>query len=164
MFSVQEVLPLHSANLLFCAGNRFVRSWQTQQPDLPCRRLLRVHAEGQGTVPFTYDARLTRACWRQGRLCKRVRLLLRYTAGTGLINQHYSHISVFALAAVLGAEVVLPPGVRPMFCSCCAGQGLHGHSHKHAPSYLRVRCATSVPYPSTHLPDCAHLELLPAQA
>ena len=50
---------------------------------------------------------------RQGRLYKRVRVLLRYTAGTGLINQHYSHISAIALAATLGAELVLPPGVRP---------------------------------------------------
>jgi len=50
---------------------------------------------------------------RQGRLYKPVRVLLRYTAGTGLINQHYSHISAIALAATLGAELVLAPGVRP---------------------------------------------------
>jgi len=50
------------------------------------------------------------AVW-QGRLYKRVRVLLRYTAGTGLINQHYSHISAIMLAATLGAELVLPPGV-----------------------------------------------------
>ncbi len=126
-------------NIWFAALKQLHPLVPDQQPDSPCRGLLRVHAEGRGTVPFTYDARLSRACWRQGRLCKRVRLLLRYTAGTGLINQHYSHIAAFALAAVLGAEVVLPPGVRPMFCSCCAGQGLHGHSHKHAPSRLRVK-------------------------
>ncbi|KAK9827681.1 hypothetical protein WJX81_007940 [Elliptochloris bilobata] len=48
----------------------------------------------------------------EGRLHKRVRILLRYTAGTGLINQHYSHISAIALAATLGAELVLPPAVK----------------------------------------------------
>ena len=53
---------------------------------------------------------------QQGRLYKPVRVLLRYTAGTGLINQHYSHISAIALAATLGAELVLPPGVRPLLC------------------------------------------------
>jgi hypothetical protein len=36
---------------------------------------------------------------------------MRYTACTGLINQHYSHIAAFALATVLGAELVLPPAV-----------------------------------------------------
>jgi hypothetical protein len=48
---------------------------------------------------------------REGRLYRRVRVLLRYTACTGLINQHYSHIAAFSLAAVLGAELVLPPAV-----------------------------------------------------
>ena len=47
----------------------------------------------------------------EGRLYKRVRVMLRYTACTGLINQHYSHIAAFSLAAVLGAEIVLPPAV-----------------------------------------------------
>ena len=47
----------------------------------------------------------------EGRLYKRVRLLLRYTACSGLINQQYSHIAAFALAAALGAEIVLPPAV-----------------------------------------------------
>ena len=40
-----------------------------------------------------------------------MRVLLRYTACTGLINQHYSHVAAFALAATLGAEIVLPPAV-----------------------------------------------------
>ena len=44
---------------------------------------------------------------REGRLYRRVRVLLRYTACTGLINQHYSHIAAFSLAAVLGAESLL---------------------------------------------------------
>ena len=43
---------------------------------------------------------------------RKLRVLLRYTAGTGLINQHYSHIAAFALASVLGAEVVLPPAMH----------------------------------------------------
>lgn len=48
---------------------------------------------------------------REGRVYKRIRVLLRYTACTGLINQHYSHIAAFSLAAMLGAELVLPPAV-----------------------------------------------------
>ena len=48
----------------------------------------------------------------EGRIYKRLRVLLRYTACTGLINQHYSHIASISLAAVLGAEVVLPPAVK----------------------------------------------------
>ena len=47
----------------------------------------------------------------EGRPYKRLRVLLRYTACTGLINQHYSHIAAFTLAATLGAELVLPPAV-----------------------------------------------------
>ncbi|KAI7838016.1 hypothetical protein COHA_008197 [Chlorella ohadii] len=47
----------------------------------------------------------------EGRPYKRLRVLLRYTACTGLINQHYSHIAAFTLAAALGAELVLPPAV-----------------------------------------------------
>lgn len=47
----------------------------------------------------------------EGRVYKRIRVVLRYTACTGLINQHYSHIAAFSLAAMLGAELVLPPAV-----------------------------------------------------
>ena len=47
-----------------------------------------------------------------GLIYKRLRVLLRYTACTGLINQHYSHIAAFSLSAVLGAELVLPPAVK----------------------------------------------------
>ena len=43
---------------------------------------------------------------------RRLRVVLRYVAGTGLINQHYSHVAALALAAVLGAEVVLPPAMH----------------------------------------------------
>ena len=48
----------------------------------------------------------------QGYVYRRLRVVLRYTACTGLINQQYSHIAAFALAAVLGAELVLPPAVK----------------------------------------------------
>ena len=47
----------------------------------------------------------------QGRVARRLRVILRYTACTGLINQHYSHIAAFTLAALVGAELVLPPAV-----------------------------------------------------
>ncbi len=45
------------------------------------------------------------------------RLHLRYTACTGLVNQQYSHIAAFTLAAALGvSEVHLPPAaVRDSF-------------------------------------------------
>ncbi len=48
---------------------------------------------------------------KEGRIYHRVRVVLRYIACTGLINQHYSHIAAFSLAAMLGAELVLPPAV-----------------------------------------------------
>lgn len=48
----------------------------------------------------------------EGRLHKRLRVLLRYTACTGLINQHYSHIAAFVLSAALQSEIVLPPAVQ----------------------------------------------------
>ena len=48
----------------------------------------------------------------EGYVYRRLRVMLRYTACTGLINQQYSHIAAFALAAVLGAELVLPPAVK----------------------------------------------------
>lgn len=48
---------------------------------------------------------------------RRYPLQLRYTACTGLVNQQYSHIAAFTLAAALGvAEVHLPPAaVRDSF-------------------------------------------------
>lgn len=48
----------------------------------------------------------------EGRLYKRMNLLLRYSVCSGFINQHYSHIAAFSLAAVLGAEIVLPVGCK----------------------------------------------------
>lgn len=47
----------------------------------------------------------------QGRVLP-FRWILRYTACTGLINQHYSHIAAFTLAAALKSELVLPPAVQ----------------------------------------------------
>lgn len=39
-------------------------------------------------------------------------IILRYTAATGLSNQHYCHIAAFSLCAVLGrCSIVLPPAV-----------------------------------------------------
>lgn len=49
---------------------------------------------------------------QEGRLFRRQRVVLRYTAGTGLINQHYCHIAAFAVAAAVGAEVVLPSAAK----------------------------------------------------
>ncbi|KAL4423902.1 hypothetical protein ABPG75_001203 [Micractinium tetrahymenae] len=48
---------------------------------------------------------------------RRYRVHLRYTACTGLVNQQYSHIAAFTLAAALGvSEVHLPPAaVRDSF-------------------------------------------------
>ncbi|EFN52272.1 hypothetical protein CHLNCDRAFT_139199 [Chlorella variabilis] len=48
---------------------------------------------------------------------RRYRLQLRYTACTGLVNQQYSHIAAFTLAAALGvSDVHLPPAaVRDSF-------------------------------------------------
>ena len=40
----------------------------------------------------------------EGRPASRLRVALRYTACTGLINQHYSHVAALSLASVLGAE------------------------------------------------------------
>jgi hypothetical protein len=41
-----------------------------------------------------------------------VPVVLRYTACGGLLNQHYSHVAALALAVALGADVLLPPGVK----------------------------------------------------
>jgi hypothetical protein len=47
-----------------------------------------------------------------GFIYKRLRVIMRYTACGGLINQQYSHIAAFSLAAVLGSELVLAPAVK----------------------------------------------------
>lgn len=74
----------------------------------------------------------------EGRPYRRLRVLLRYTACTGLINQQYSHIAAFALAAALGAELVLPPAVcRDSFA----------HYFRYAPPPPRRHaCCTCLPF------------------
>lgn len=49
---------------------------------------------------------------QEGRLYRRQRVIMRYIAGTGLTNQHYCHIDAFAIAAAVGAELVLPPAAK----------------------------------------------------
>ena len=48
----------------------------------------------------------------EGRIYQHLRIIVRYTACTGLINQQYSHISAFVLAAALGAELILPTAAK----------------------------------------------------
>ena len=67
--------------------------------------------KGIGTQQSAEDHYI-RIGYSEGMIYKRLRVLLRYTACTGLINQHYSHIAAFSLCAVLGAELVLPPAVK----------------------------------------------------
>ncbi|KAL3132707.1 hypothetical protein ABBQ32_009214 [Trebouxia sp. C0010 RCD-2024] len=67
--------------------------------------------KGIGTQQQAED-HYVRVGYTEGMIYKRLRVLLRYTACTGLINQHYSHIAAFSLCAVLGAELVLPPAVK----------------------------------------------------
>ncbi len=43
------------------------------------------------------------------RVYKRLRVLLRYTTCGNLIEQHFSHIAGLTIAAMLGADVVVPP-------------------------------------------------------
>lgn len=81
--------------------------WQTYvlyHPEL--REVENVQTEEQAKQHYLTKGRA------EGRIYKRLRVLLRYTACTGLINQQYSHIAAFALGAVLGAELVLPPAVK----------------------------------------------------
>ena len=49
---------------------------------------------------------------QEGRIHKRLKVLLYYTACTGLINQHYSHIAAFTLSSAIGAELVLAPALQ----------------------------------------------------
>jgi hypothetical protein len=52
----------------------------------------------------------------------------------GLINQHYSHIAAFSLAAVLGADVVLPPAV----CRDSFGHYFHTSKEKNQVQWLPI--------------------------
>ena len=49
---------------------------------------------------------------QEGRIHRRLKVLMHYTACTGLINQHYSHIAAFTLSSAVGAELVLPQGLQ----------------------------------------------------
>ena len=49
---------------------------------------------------------------QEGRIHRRLKVLMHYTACTGLINQHYSHIAAFTLSSAIGAELVLAPGLQ----------------------------------------------------
>ena len=49
---------------------------------------------------------------QEGRIHKRLKVLMHYTACTGLINQHYSHIAAFTLSSAIGAELVMAPGLQ----------------------------------------------------
>ena len=80
--------------------------WQTYLLYHPDLRLRNVTLEHEAEAHYMSEGRA------EGRVYKRLRVVLRYTACTGLINQHYSHIAAFSLAAVLGAEIVLPPAAK----------------------------------------------------
>lgn len=80
--------------------------WQTYLLYHPDLRASGIVEEQQATEHYIKQGRA------EGRVYKRLRVLLRYTACTGLINQQYSHIAAFSLAAVLGAEIVLPPAAK----------------------------------------------------
>mmetsp|Transcript_3827 Transcript_3827/g.11047 ORF Transcript_3827/g.11047 Transcript_3827/m.11047 type:complete len:533 (-) Transcript_3827:775-2373(-) len=80
--------------------------WKTYMLYHPDLQVVGITSEEQAKDHYLKQGRA------EGRIYKRLRVLLRYTACTGLINQHYSHIASFVLAAVLGAEVVLPPAAK----------------------------------------------------
>ncbi len=56
-------------------------------------------------------AHYLRAGYIEGRIYRRVPTTLRYKVLGGLCNQLYSHLSVLALAATMGAEVIVPPAL-----------------------------------------------------
>jgi hypothetical protein len=47
--------------------------------------------------------------YKEQRVYKRLRVLLRYTTCGSLFEQHFSHIAGLTIAATLGADVVVPP-------------------------------------------------------
>ena len=61
----------------------------------------------------------------EGRFYKRLRVLLRYTACTGLINQQYSHIAAFALSAV--RQISFGPVLLHLWplCTCTTASPAH---------------------------------------
>ena len=80
--------------------------WQTYLMYYPDLRLENITSEASAQEHYLRYGRA------EHRVYRRVRVLLRYTACTGLMNQHYSHIAAFTLAAVVNAELVLPPAVQ----------------------------------------------------
>jgi hypothetical protein len=80
--------------------------WQTYLMYYPDLRQENITSEADAQQHYLRYGRAERRVYR------RMRVLLRYTACTGLINQHYSHIAAFTLAAVVNAELVLPPAVQ----------------------------------------------------
>ena len=69
---------------------------------------------------------------REGRMFRRPKLILHYTACGGLTNQIYSHIPAFVLGEALGAELVLPPALmRSSF-------GHHSHEIVWTPSDIAL--------------------------
>lgn len=49
---------------------------------------------------------------KEGRIYKRIPVVMRYTACGGLMNQHYSHLAAMTVAASLGADLVLPKALK----------------------------------------------------
>lgn len=61
---------------------------------------------------------------KEGRVYRRLHVLLRYSTCGSVMHQHYAHVSGLAIAAALGADAMLPP-------SLMEGEG--------APSQAQVR-------------------------
>ena len=80
--------------------------WQTYLLYNPDLKKAGIDTEGKAREHYTAWGR------SEGRVHKRLRVILRYTACTGLINQHYSHIAAFVLAIALRSEIVLPPAAQ----------------------------------------------------
>ena len=80
--------------------------WQAYLSYYPDLLQSGIHNESEAQQHFLEYGR------QEGRICKRLKVLMQYTACTGLINQHYSHIAAFTLASAIGAELVLPPALQ----------------------------------------------------
>lgn len=80
--------------------------WQTYLIYYPDLKKAGIDTEAKARQHYTAWGRA------EGRVHKRLRVILRYTACTGLINQHYSHIAAFVLSYALRSEIVLPPAVQ----------------------------------------------------
>ena len=80
--------------------------WQAYLAYYPDLLFSGINSESKAQQHYLEHGRL------EGRVCKRLKVLLHYTACTGLINQHYSHIAAFTLSSAIGAELVLAPGLQ----------------------------------------------------